>query len=186
MTDYLSLWDRWIAFSVLSQEDGKTLLQNLHEEVRAGIEMLGSISLSEMAEIFKGVEFAQKDDYLKAAGPVLIFSCLNGYSLYLISEDVNPLTAQLKDRRSTEKLGELWTNQYRKDQNQPYLDAIDPFVSLILGRIQEIRVNQLLAFIPEVVSLPYKITERLHQSIGWSVYQGFVLGVMEKKLRGTS
>ncbi len=179
MTDYLEIWNRFNVLMVLPDEDRKTLVENLHEETRAGIEMLASLAASEMAELLKNTEFSKKYEYLKAAGPILSFACLNGYCLYLLFQKVNPLTTNLSNRATTEKLGETWMTNYRKDQNKSYIDKIDPILSLMLGQIQEIRVNQLLALVPDVIELPYKITERLHQSIGWSVFQGFVIGVME-------
>ena len=182
MTDYLSLWNRCIALSVLPDEDRKTLVGNLHPETRAGIEMLGSLAAAEMGEILKDSGFSKKDDYLKAAGPVLTWSALNGYCLYLMTQNVNPLTVDLKSREDTKNLGNQWTEQFQKDQHRSSIEKIDPIVAMLLGKISELRVNQLLALVPQVIDFPYKTTERLNQYIGWAVYQGFVLGVMESEL----
>src|SRR3989344_6443704 len=181
MTDYLSLWNRMLALSVLPDEDRKALVGNLHPETRAGIEMLGSVAAAQMREILKDGAFDKKDDYLKAAGPVLIWSALNGYCLYLMTQNVNPLTTDLKGREDTKNLGNRWIGQFQRDQNRSYIEKIDPIVSMLLGKISELRVNQLLALVPQVIDLPYKTTERLNQHIGWAVYQGFVLGVMESE-----
>lgn len=185
MTDYLSLWNRCVALSVLPDEDRKTLVGNLHPEARAGIEMLGSAAAAEMWEIIKDNGFSKKDEYLQAAGPVIIWSALGGYCLYLMTQNVNPLTTDLKGAEDTKNLGNRWTGQFQKDQNKSYIDKIDPIVAMILGKISELRVNQLLSLVPEIIDLPYKTTERLNQYIGWSVNQGFVLGVMESELSKT-
>ena len=45
MTDYLEIWNRFNVLMVLPDEDRKTLVENLHEETRAGIEMLASLAI---------------------------------------------------------------------------------------------------------------------------------------------
>lgn len=182
--DYISLYERWVALQVMPDEDRKTLLEHLHEEVKAGLEVLGNIAVSEMQKILQDVPFEKKDDYLKTAGTILTFSALGGYTLYLLTQNINPLEEDLKDRKQTSGLGAKWIEQFQKDQNASYRDKIDPIISLFLGKIQELRINQLLALYPEVVDLPYKIIEKLHQYIGWAAFQGFVLGEMENTQKG--
>ena len=60
--------------------------------------------------------------------------------------------------------------------------GLDPIVGLILAKMYELRVNQLLSFHPEIVELPYKVTEKVHQYVGWAVHQGYIMGVMETEL----
>lgn len=181
MTDYLSLWNQWLAFSVLPQEDGKTLLRNIHEEVRSGIEMLGVFGGSQMDEILADVSFDQKKEYLEAAAPILSFAALHGYCLFLMSCGINPLTANLKNRPATANLGVVWMEGYKKDQHAAILQSIDPILFLILGAVADARINQLLAVEPRVVDLTYKVTERIHQTVRWVACQGFVLGVLEER-----
>lgn len=181
MTDYLSLWDRWLAFSTLPEEDGKTLLQNLHEEVRAGTEMLGVFGGTQIDEILTDVSFDQKKEYLEAAAPILSFAALHGYCLFLMSRGVNPVTANLKNRPGTAQLGVVWMEGYKKDQHAAILQSIDPILFLILGAVADVRINQLLAVEPRVVDLRYKVTERIHQTVRWAACQGFVLGVLEER-----
>ncbi len=74
--DYLALYERWIAFQIMPEEDHKTLLNNLHEEVKAGIETLGNIATSEMERVLSGVVYSNKLKYLESVAIVLSMSAL--------------------------------------------------------------------------------------------------------------
>ena len=95
---------------------------------------------------------------------------------------VNPQKANLAAIAATKELGKRWSEGHKKDQNKSYINAIDPIIVLMLERIYDLRVNQTLSFHPEIVELPYKVTEKIHQYLGWAVYQGYVIGVMEDEL----
>lgn len=181
MIDYLSIWERWLGLSALPKDDGIVLIERLHEETRAGIEMISKLAVDQMAQILEPVQFAKKDIYLQQAGSVVPIAVIHAYCLFLISRDINPLMVNLPERGETEKLGGRWIEGYRLDGNATMIEKIDPMLAFMVGKIAEIRINQLLGFVPEVVYLPYKITEKLHQYVTWATFQGFILGMLEAR-----
>ena len=182
MLNYRDIWERYSGVSLLSEEDAKEYLSRLHEELKAGLEMMGGVAGAEVAEVLKDVSVEKKDALLQAIATILTFTALAGYTLYLVEHGVNPLGVDLKDRESTKGLGNRWMEGYKRDQHQPLLQVIDPLVKLMLGNIRDIRMNQLLAIRPDIIELPYKTTERIAQYIGWAAHEGYVLGVMESQL----
>lgn len=181
--NYTQLFDRWVALTTLSEKDRGDLLNNLHEEVVSGTQTLGALACSEMGRVLDEAKYEARNVYLEAVAPVVAMAALDGYLLALIEREVNPQTEELAFRESTKGLGNKWSTQFQKDQSRSYIDKIDPILVMILQKIQELRINQALSFHREVIDLPYKVTEQLHQYIGWCVHQGYVLGVMEQELR---
>lgn len=181
MTDYKQLFDRWVMLTTLPEEDRKSLVELMHEEVTTSVQAFAGLGAVEMDKILKAAEYPKRETYIKTAAPVLALAAFDGYLLALMEKGINPQTADLVSRGSTKGLGERWSAAYGKDQNISILQEIDPITGLILGKMQEVRVNQMLSFYPEIIDLPYKITEKLHQYIGWAVHQGYVLGVMEQQ-----
>ncbi len=180
--DYQKLWDRWTGLMMLPETDYKHLLTLLHEEMKAGIEFLGTIVGSEGEAILKDISFSKKKEYLKALVPLANVSALFGYLLFLMTKGVNPDEANLSRREETKGLGAAYMEQFQKDQNASYIRNISPLHSLFLEKVYELRVNQLVAAVPESVDLPYKVIEGIHQYLRWSAHQGFVLGMMEEQL----
>lgn len=179
MTDYKQLWDRWVGLTLLSEDDRAEMVEKLHEEVTSGVTALATLANGQMANVLEEAGYKDAEAYLKAVAPVTALGALDGYLLSLMERGVNPEKMDLKDRPSTAGLGERWMAGQKKDQNRSYIDNIDPVVTLMLERIYDLRVNQVLSFHESIVELPYKVTEKLHQYIGWCVYQGYVLGVLE-------
>lgn len=179
--NYLELFDRWIALTTLSEEDRKALVERIHEEVSVGVQALAGVSAKEMDRVLTDASYDNKDKYLKLAVPVLALAAFDGYLMALMERGVNPQTAHLTENETTKGLGERWSKGYEKDQNVSVIEKTDTIVSLILNRMYELRVNQILSFHPEIVELPYKVTEKLNQYFGWAVHQGYVLGVMEQE-----
>lgn len=182
--DYKQLWDRWVALTLLSEEDRTDMVERLHEEVTSGVTALATLANAQVAKILADVKYEKADEYLKAIAPVTALAALDGYFLSLMEHGVNPQTAALSSVSATKGLGERWNRGHKKDQNKSYITAIDPILVLMLERIYDLRVNQTLSFHPEIVNLAYKITEKIHQYLGWAVYQGYVIGVMERELSG--
>lgn len=180
--DYTQLWDRWAALTMLSEDDRKSLLGKLHQEVISGVQALAGLAANEMATVLDEAKYDKKDAYIEAVSPVAALGALDGYLLALMERNINPQTAHLAGNDSVKGLGERWSTVYKKDQCASYLDAIDPIIMLLLQKIQELRVNQALSFHPEIVELPYKTAEKLHQYLGWCVHQGYVLGILEQEL----
>ncbi len=180
--DYKKFWDRWISLTLLSEEDRHALIEHLHEEVTSGITALAALANAQMGKLIADAEYGKSEEYLKAVAPVTALAALDGYFLALMERDINPDTENLATRTTTKGLGKRWSDGHSTDQNRSYIDRIDPVVVLMLERIYDLRVNQILSFHPEIVEEPYKLTEKLHQYIGWAVYQGYVLGVLEHEL----
>ncbi len=177
--NYAQIFDRWISLSTLSEADRASLMDHLHGEIKSGTQTLAMLASNEMGLIVNEVQYDSRDAYLKAVLPVMSLASLDGYLLFLIEKGINPDTANLVGNKKTDGVGKLWSTGYEKDQHKAYMDAIDPIIRLMLNKIYELRVNQALSFHPEIVELPYKVTEKLHQYIGWCVHQGYILGCLE-------
>ena len=179
---YIQLFDRWVALTTLSEKDRGDLLNNLHEEVVSGTQTLASLACSEMGRVLDEVKYAARNTYLEAVAPVVSMAALDGYLLSKIEQGVNPQEQKLALKESTNGLGNRWSAQFQNDQSRSYIDKIDPIVSMILQKMTELRINQTISFHKEIVDLPYKQVEQMHQYIGWCVHQGYVLGVVEQEL----
>lgn len=180
--NYTQLFDRWVALTTLSEKDREELLAHLHEEVVSGTQTLASLACSEMGRVLDEVNYKARDAYLEAVAPVVAMAALDGYLLSKIEQGVNPLTEQLSLKESTKGLGNRWSSQFQKDQSRSYIDKIDPIVGMILQKVNALRINQAISFYTGIIDLPYKTVENAHQYIGWCVYQGYVLGVVEQEL----
>ncbi len=180
--NYTELFERWVTLTTFSEDDRKKLIDRLHEGVVSTVQALAGLASSEMGRVLDEVKFEKRDEYLQVVAPVAALGALDGYLLSLMVNGTNPETADLSKNDKVKELADVWRKQYEKDQNQSYLDKVDPIIGLFLGKITDLRVNQSLAFYPTIVDLPYKTTEKLHQYIGWAVHQGYVLGIIEQEL----
>lgn len=181
--NYTELFKRWVTLTTLSEDDRKKLIDKLHDSVVTTVQALAGLASSEMGAILDEAKFEKRDEYLQAVAPVAALGALDGYLLSLMVNGINPETADLSKGEKVKELADVWGKSYEKDQNISYLEKVDPIVGLLLGKISELRVNQALSFYPTIVDLPYKTTEKLHQYFGWSVHQGFVLGLIEQEMR---
>ncbi|HLD25252.1 MAG TPA: hypothetical protein VJB96_05035 [Patescibacteria group bacterium] len=180
--DYQQLFDRWVALTVLPEKDREVLVGKLHEEVRNGVEVLGALAAAEVNTILGEVSYDQRDAYIAVCAPVLALAALDGYLLSLMEQGINPETAGLAQRKTIKGLADHWSRGFAKDQNVSYVNKTDPIIGLLLNKLYELRVNQILALHPAIVELPYKVTEKLHQYIGWAVNQGYIFGMMEREI----
>jgi len=180
--DYKQLWDRWVTLTLITEEDRADMIEHLHEEVTSGITALATLANAQVSELLEEAKYSKAGAYLQAIAPISALAALDGYFLSLMERGVNPQKVQLFKTESTKGLGERWSKGHKKDQNRSYIDGIDPVIVLMLERIYDLRVNQALSFHPDIVELPYKVTEKIHQYLGWAVYQGYVIGVMEDEL----
>lgn len=184
--DYRQLWDRWIALTILPEDDRQDLVEHLHEEITSGVTALATLANAQMGKLLADAKYAKEEEYLKAVAPVTALAALDGYFLSLMERGINPQKERLSENEKTSGLAKQWSAGHEKDQNRSIIDKIDPVVTLMLERIYDLRVNQILSFQPEIVEQPYKLTEKLHQYIGWAVYQGYVLGALEQSLTASS
>ena len=180
--EYRQLWDRWIAITILSEEDRQDLVEHLHEEITSGVTALATLANAQMGKLLSDVQYGKAEEYLKSVAPVTALAALDGYFLSLMERGINPQKERLSEKNTTKGLAKVWSTGHEKDQNRSYIDKIDSVIVLMLERIFDLRVNQILSFHPDIVEQPYKITEKLHQYIGWAVYQGYVLGVIEQEV----
>jgi hypothetical protein len=178
--DYKQLWERWVSLTMLSDADRQSLIDHLHEETTASLQGIATLALSEVEHTLTEAAFEDIPKYQESVAPVFVLAALDGYLLSLMEKGINPTTVDLTKKETTKGLGARWAAGHQKDQNRPYIDKIDQIVTLMLERIYSLRVNQALGFYPDIVAVPYKTTEKVHQYIGWTVYQGFVLGIMEQ------
>lgn len=179
--DYKQLFDRWAMLTTLPESDRKALVERMHEEVTTSVQAFAGLAAVEIDRVLKDTSFEKRESYIKTAAPVLALAAFDGYLLSLMEHGLNPQTVDLATRGSTKGLGDRWSEGYKTNQHITILEKIDPIIGLILGKMHEVRANQMLSFFPEVVDLPYKVTEKLNQYIGWAVHQGYVLGVMEQQ-----
>lgn len=180
------IWDRWLAFASLPKDDVATLVNSLHQEVRAGCDVIGKVACEEMEKILKkGTSFAEKDPYLRYTSLITVGAGYSGYFISLLVQNINPTTSNLKTRLATEQLGSAWAEGYEKNEHKNIIEKLDPMVHYILRQASDIKIDQQLALCPSVVNLPYRITERLNEYIKWCVYQGYVLGDLEQSLSST-
>ncbi len=180
--NYTQLFDRWVALTTLSEKDRGDLLNNLHEEVVSGTQTFASLACSEMGRVLDEAGYKERNVYLEAIAPVVAMAALDGYLLSKIERGVNPITEKLASQESSKGLGNRWSTQFQKDQSRSYIDKIDPIVEMLLQKIQDLRINQAISFHKEIIDLPYKSVEQVHQYIGWCIHQGYVLGVLEQEL----
>lgn len=176
------LWNRWLALASLPKEDVATLINSLHQEVRAGCELIGKAAHEEMKKIVRDTSFTEKDAYLNYASTINVGAAYSGYLIFLIVNTIDPTSTSLKARSSTERLGSVWVEGYEKDEHKTIIETMNPWTLHILRQATDIKIDQQLALCPSVVNQPYRITERLNEYIKWSVYQGYVLGYLEKSL----
>lgn len=179
--DYKALFERWVALTTMAEDDRKTLVERIHEEVTVGVQALAGVAAQEIDKVLSDATYDKKEAYLKLAAPVLALAAFDGYLLSLMERGINPQTASLVENEQTKGLGERWSKGYEKDQNASMIQKIDPIIGLFLNRMHELRVNQMLSFHPEIIDLPYKTTEKLNQYFGWAVYQGYVMGALESE-----
>lgn len=88
----------------------------------------------------------------------------------------------MKDRNSTTQLGELWVQAFDKKELDKKIKSIDPVIQLMLDKIAEMRLEQLIALTPEIIKWKYQSVVTIQQHISWCVYQGYLLGEFEQNL----
>lgn len=182
LMDYLELWNRWVELTTLSEKDRATMMDNLSENVTKASQALAMLSAAEMKQQLEKHGYKEWNTYLETATPILMLGTLDGYLLSLMVQGNNPLNINEKSIKTSDNLSDRWQEVYQKDQGRSYTEQIDPIISLFLQKIQELRVNQILALHPDIIKLPYETTERLTQYIGWSIRQGYVLGLLQEKI----
>lgn len=184
--DYKQLFDRWVALTILSEDERRNLMSTLHHEITGGAEVLAALAASEVGNVLDEAIYQERAAYLDTLAPILALAVLDGYLIFLMEQGMSPETAGLAASETTDGLAEYWSKKYKLDQNISYLDKADPVINLILTKLSDLRMNQSLALYPAIVDLPYKVVEKVHQYIGWAVSQGYVLGIMEQELRTQS
>ncbi|MEK7532859.1 MAG: hypothetical protein AAB542_00310 [Patescibacteria group bacterium] len=176
--NYQELWLRWGGLAILDNEQSNDLLNHLHAEVKAGCELIGKTATEQVtsgsSSIFEKI--------LPHIYSTTVSSVYGGYFLFLLVHKINPETDNLKDRNSTTQLGELWVQAFDKKELDKKIKSIDPVIQLMLDKIAEMRLEQLIALTPEIIKWKYQSVVTIQQHISWCVYQGYLLGEFEQNL----
>lgn len=180
--NYHDIWLRWVAISTLSKSETKDLLRHLHREIKAGCELIGKTATEQI--LSPESENGVWKDSLPNIFSTTVSAVYGGYFLYLLVYAINPETDHLPERSITEQVGATWVAALDTDRLEKRIQSIDPIVKLMLSAIAEVRLEQLIALIPEIIHRPYKDMTLIQQHISWCVQQGYVLGELEHDLSG--
>src|SRR3989344_3803771 len=95
--NYKDIWVKWMAFLEQDLEFRNEILNNLHQEVKKGFDVLVKISLEELE-----ANIGNKSGIFSKIKPMveekLAFSVWSGYSLFLIEQGIDPINAKLSQR----------------------------------------------------------------------------------------
>lgn len=178
MKDYVDIWTRWIAFLQSDLTTRKEVLDSLHLEVRQGFSIISKVSLEEVQHNFSNEGFFHTlESDLDTA---LQYAIWCGYTLFLMSEGIDPVEDNLISKSQTNELGNMWMEHYEKDKTNSLLVEIDPILSLFLQNVSQSQFNQL--FVGKKIDISYEKASQLIAFLQWTAYQGYVFGMIEKKL----
>lgn len=184
MTDYKSIWIKWIAFLTMDAIFKEKMLQSFHREVVKGFEVIAKIGTEELEAKLREIPlFSEiKEDINK----YLIDSVWAGYALFLIHEGINPEEKNLKDYEKTNALGDMWMQHYLKDQNKSLLEKIDPVICMLIEKQTQMNMNGLFFAYPTIQKEAYFQVSQIETFLNWSSHQGFIFGMVENRLKGVS
>jgi len=173
-----SVYNRWSALAELTPQDLQQIFDRLPVQIKAATDVLTKIGVEDADEILSSIEISDKEHYLESIGAVVAGSAFFGYTLYLLSKNINPESADFNSLMC-EDFEQKWTEHFEKNECEDFIQKIDPLFLLILSKSAELFINRLLALYPNSVDLSYKVTERIHQHVNWALHQGFVLGMIQ-------
>lgn len=180
MKDYQSILIKWMALFDVDEKIRKEILDSLHEEVKKGFDVITKVALEELGVKFKDdTNFPRIKTIIES---LLSFSVFGGYMLYLISMAVDPVIKQLYKNEKTVELGNVWMDNYQKDQGKSLMMKIDPIIAHFIEKMKDTRMNQLLLSYPEIIDLSYKKVSEIEKFLNWAGYQGIIIGLLEEKL----
>lgn len=180
MTDYKSVWVKWIAFLNMDLKFRKNFLESLHVEVTRGFDVVAKIGIEEIEANFDDKKMLGeiKSDVER----ILSVSVWAGYSLFLIHKGIDPEEKNLVASKKTNKLGQVWMENYERDQNKSLLTKIDPFISILIEKQTDLQMNMLFLNFPKIQRGPYFQISNIATYANWAAHQGYIFGMIEAEL----
>lgn len=180
VTDYKSIWIKWVAMMQLDLKSRREMLALLHTEVTKGFDVVTKIAVEEIESNIADKE--KLETCMEAIEEYIAFSVYGGYMLFLITHSIDPQTMNLLAQESTNGLGSEWVKNYDIDMNKSLLEKIDPILSLIMEKETQEKMNRLLVEFKDLAELKYKDMNLIEAFINWSAHQGYILGMLENEL----
>ncbi|MBI4080654.1 MAG: hypothetical protein HY430_02675 [Candidatus Levybacteria bacterium] len=180
MTDYQSIWIKWIAFLSMDTSFRRNVFDSLHTEVAKGFDVIARIGTEELEALLpeKGLFEEVRHDL----ETLLTFNAWSGYSLFLISEGIDPERSRLKASKKTDALGNKWIEGYEKDQNASSFKKLDPILTIFIEKQTKLRMESLFLTHPALQKIAYSQIQHIETFANWASQQGFVFGVIESNL----
>jgi len=180
---YLAIWTKWIGFLQSDIKIRKEVLDSVHLEVKQGFTAIAKISLEELEHLLANTPAKAFFDEQKSEFDVTLQYCVwIGYMLFLVCEGIDPVEKNLVALAPTNELGNNWVSEYEKDKGVSLLMEIDPLLSMFLQQAAQSEFNQLLKKSSTKANLSFDDATKIISFLQWPLHQGYVLGVIEKKL----
>lgn len=179
MIDYTSVWIKFVAFFEIDEALRQKVINNLHDEVKKGFDVLTKVSMEELEHILPKELYKAINNELEQ---ILALSVFQGYVLFLISNNIDPEKNKLSVVKSTQEVGRAWMQEYEKDKAKSLIEEIDPVISMYLEKSKQARMNQLLSVHSEINDRSYKEISSIDKFINWILHQGYLLGYLERIL----
>ncbi len=177
--DYKSAWIRWVALCNSDLSERKKLLESLHPEVRKGFDIVVRIAYEEVSSQVKDLKTLKDDIELGLTS--LVFK---GYLFFLVTQEIDPFESNLIANEKTNELGNVWMENYEKDQNRSIIEKIDPIISIIMQNEKDSQLIRLHKEHEEISNIPYNNIRLLELLYSWAIHQGFIFGMIEQNLSG--
>ncbi len=175
--NYKSAWTRWVALCSSDLSERKKLLENLHPEVRKGIDIVVRIAYEEISSQVKDLKILQDDIELGLSSLVL-----KGYLFFLVTQEIDPFESNLIASNKTNELGNVWMENYEKDQGRSIIEKIDPIISIIMQNEKNNQFIMLLKEHDDISKMPYNNIRLFELFYSWAIHQGFIFGMIENNL----
>lgn len=175
--DYKSAWIRWVTLYNSDLSERKKLLESLHPEVRKGFDIVVKIAYEEISTQVKDLKVL-KDD-IEFGLSSLVFK---GYLLFLVTQEIDPFESNLIANEKTNELGNLWMQNYEKDQDRSIIEKIDPIISIVMQNEKDNQFIILLKEHDDISKMPYSSIRLLELFYTWAIHQGFIFGMIENDL----
>ncbi len=180
MKDYVTIWTEWMKLLNKDVKSRKQFLDSLHFETQKGFDVIVRIATEELEQQVSDKHLLKKiNEELEFSLSVCV---LSGYLLFLVSLEIDPKKENLIARTQTNKLGNVWIENYDKDQGRSLLLKIDPILSLFLEKTKQSELNRMIYIFPEVIKFSYEQVGKIETFLSWASHQGFILGILEQEL----
>jgi len=178
MKDYLSILIKWTALNESNILAQKELLNDLNIEITKGFDVITRIT-NEEVDSQTGERFKNHANNMENVIAQLIFA---GYKLFLIQGNIDPKEKNLIAETSTNVLGNVWMENFEKDQSKSLFEKIDPILSLMMEREVRNKLTAILQSDNTSDSTTYKVSFIIENLLVWAINQGYILGIIEHDL----